>query len=400
MAEHQRPAVVGSARAVDKMPSVRRECQVAIVVLHVERLRPRREHRKSQRPGRARGLRRGDRPRHGARDQRRQSRQGRPDPAVERGGARQVRRPGRSRRRSPAAHPSRFAQPALRVLFETAPHQPADAPRRRRRQGCSSRRARGRRRGVRGCVPPSNARRPVEHLEEHAAERPDVGALVDGLAARLLRAHVGGACRRCTPAGVDDRGTCGRRRRVGAGVDRRGSSAWRGRSRAPSPCRPGGTLMLAGLRSRWTMPRVVRGVERVGDLLRDRRAPPSTASDRRAMRSASVGPSTSSMHERRCRRHLFDAVDLRDVGMVERRRDARLALEPRQAIRIAGDAGRQDLDRDVASEARVARAIDLAHAAGPDGRHDLIRTKARTGGRASGLQGDEPVILPSPASRV
>ena len=39
-------------------------------------------------------------------------------------------------------------------------------------------------------VSPANARRPVEHLVEHAAERPDVGALVDGLAARLLGTHV------------------------------------------------------------------------------------------------------------------------------------------------------------------------------------------------------------------
>ncbi|HSC25848.1 MAG TPA: hypothetical protein VLD67_01160 [Vicinamibacterales bacterium] len=29
-----------------------------------------------------------------------------------------------------------------------------------------------------------------QHLVEHAAERPDVGAFVDELAARLLRAHV------------------------------------------------------------------------------------------------------------------------------------------------------------------------------------------------------------------
>ena len=31
-----------------------------------------------------------------------------------------------------------------------------------------------------------------QHFEQHAAERPDVGALVDRLAARLLGTHVGG----------------------------------------------------------------------------------------------------------------------------------------------------------------------------------------------------------------
>ena len=41
---------------------------------------------------------------------------------------------------------------------------------------------------------PSPVERPLprEHLVEHAAERPDVGALVHRLAARLLRAHVRG----------------------------------------------------------------------------------------------------------------------------------------------------------------------------------------------------------------
>ena len=41
-------------------------------------------------------------------------------------------------------------------------------------------------------VSPAKRGSPREHLVEHAAERPDVGALVDRLPARLLRAHVGG----------------------------------------------------------------------------------------------------------------------------------------------------------------------------------------------------------------
>ena len=38
-----------------------------------------------------------------------------------------------------------------------------------------------------------------------------------------------------------------------------------------------------------------------------------------------------------------------------------------EAIGIVGERGGQDLDRDVAAEPRVARAIDLAHAAGAEG---------------------------------
>ena len=46
--------------------------------------------------------------------------------------------------------------------------------------------------------------------------------------------------------------------------------------------------------------------------------------------------------------------------------DARLAFEPRQAISMRRELVRQDLDRHVAAQPRVAGAIDLAHAANPD----------------------------------
>ena len=42
---------------------------------------------------------------------------------------------------------------------------------------------------------------------------------------------------------------------------------------------------------------------------------------------------------------------------------------------VAGAAGGQDFDRHVAIEARVFRAIDLAHASGPDGAHNLVALK-------------------------
>ena len=72
----------------------------------------------------------------------------------------------------------------------------------------------------------------------------------------------------------------------------------------------------------------------------------------------------------RCRR-AADVVDAADVGMVERGDGARLALEACPQVRIVSDVARQDLDRDRAIEARVARLVDLAHAAGADGRREL-----------------------------
>ena len=62
--------------------------------------------------------------------------------------------------------------------------------------------------------------------------------------------------------------------------------------------------------------------------------------------------------------------------MRQRRDCMRLALEARQAIRIGRELRRQDLDRDLATQLRVARAIDLAHAAGADRRDDLVDADA------------------------
>ena len=42
---------------------------------------------------------------------------------------------------------------------------------------------------------------------------------------------------------------------------------------------------------------------------------------------------------------------------------------------VGGELGREDLDRDLAAQALVARAVDLAHASGPERREDLVRAK-------------------------
>ena len=62
--------------------------------------------------------------------------------------------------------------------------------------------------------------------------------------------------------------------------------------------------------------------------------------------------------------------------MIERREQLRLALESRDAIRIAGEEGGEDLDRDVAAQARVARPIHFAHAARADGGNNLGRAES------------------------
>ena len=105
-----------------------------------------------------------------------------------------------------------------------------------------------------------NGRAAGEHFVEHGAEREDIGASIDGLAADLLRSHVPGSAgdersqrlagtflRRRVAVSTPSR----RERATGAGVS---CSVARPKSRIftrPSSARK----MFSGFRSRWTMPR-------------------------------------------------------------------------------------------------------------------------------------------------
>ena len=60
--------------------------------------------------------------------------------------------------------------------------------------------------------------------------------------------------------------------------------------------------------------------------------------------------------------------------MVERGEQARLARESGEPIGVRGEPGRQQLERDVAAEPRVVRAVDLAHAAAAEQRLQVIDT--------------------------
>ena len=78
-------------------------------------------------------------------------------------------------------------------------------------------------------------------------------------------------------------------------------------------------------------------------------------------------------------RALFEPVNRGDVGMVQRGQELRLALEAGEAIGIRGKQFRQDLQRDVPVQPRIARAIHLAHAAGADEGGDLVSAEPCSG---------------------
>ena len=70
---------------------------------------------------------------------------------------------------------------------------------------------------------------------------------------------------------------------------------------------------------------------------------------------------------------------MRDVRMIQRGERLRFAREPGQPIGIARERVGQDLDRDVAIQLGVARAIHLAHAAFADRRGDFVDAEAGAG---------------------
>ena len=78
---------------------------------------------------------------------------------------------------------------------------------------------------------------------------------------------------------------------------------------------------------------------------------------------------------------LVDAVDRADVRMVQRGEDLRFAAEARETIGIVDETVRKDLQRDVATEFGVARAIHVPHAAGSERRNDFMRPEAGAGGQ-------------------
>ena len=76
---------------------------------------------------------------------------------------------------------------------------------------------------------------------------------------------------------------------------------------------------------------------------------------------------------------LAGVVDRDDVGVRERRDRLRLGLEAGERVGVVDEVLGQHLDRHVALEAGVARAVHLAHAAGAERRQDLVRAETGPG---------------------
>ena len=74
---------------------------------------------------------------------------------------------------------------------------------------------------------------------------------------------------------------------------------------------------------------------------------------------------------------VLEPVDAADIRMIQRGQHVRLAREARPPIGIVHERVGQNLQRDIALQLRVVRAIHLAHAAFADQPRDAIRTDRR-----------------------
>ena len=104
---------------------------------------------------------------------------------------------------------------------------------------------------------------------------------------------------------------------------------------------------------------------------------------------------------------LLEPIDGGDVRVVEGGEEVSLALEAAQALRVVGHFGRQHLDRDLAPQRGVGRAVDLPHPARSEGGRDAVvrqglsdQGNLRSGGSTRGPGPTRRVIIPSASEAV
>ena len=120
-------------------------------------------------------------------------------------------------------------------------------------------------------------------------------------------------------------------------------------------------------------PLFVRGGQRVRDLRADLQR--FVDLQRAALEARRQGLAVQELHDEIVGGAFpADVVQRADVRVVERGDGAGLALEPFTNLGVFGKVRGEDLDRDVAPQARVLRPVDLPHPAGAQRADDLVGT--------------------------
>jgi hypothetical protein len=133
-------------------------------------------------------------------------------------------------------------------------------------------------------------------------------------------------------------------------------------------------------------PRLVGGGQTVRDLNGEieQLADGERAGQEQFMQRAAVDQFDGYVGNRSGRSHI---VDSDDVGVRESRGGARLPFEALQPLRVGGELRGENLDGDVAAEARVARPMDLSHPSGADRRKDLVWAETLSCRESHGFEG-------------
>ena len=276
----------------------------------------------------------------------------------------------------------------LRVLLQAPAKKLADGGGRLFRQkGPIGLRAQDRRKGVghgfaRKRLPARQA------LVEHAAEGEDVGAFVERLAARLLRAHVG--------RGSEDRAGVRRRSRDGRGKRRVDRASGRFRDPRESEVEHfdgtvGPDLDVGWLQVPMDDARFVRRLQARRDAGGDRKS----LVDRQRSGGEPFGERRplDELHDEEARFSLIlEAIDGGNIGVIESGQEPRLALEAEKPFRVLRNGIRKGLQRNVPMEFRVARPVHLAHAAPPDRSDDLVGADATADLERHGFPGEKSIV--------
>ena len=202
-------------------------------------------------------------------------------------------------------------------------------------------------------------RRPSgQHLVSDHAERPEIGSRVRRFAFRLLGRHVRG--RADSAAGV--RVNCVEVSPISIfAMPKSSTFTWSAR----------GEHQIRRLEVAMDDAGGVRGGQCIGDLGQDTRG----VSDRQrtARQSSRERLSVVVRHgDERLAAGLAHLVDSRDVRVIERARGPRLAQEAGGGFGIAAGGGRQELQRDLASQVEIFGEIDRPHPACSDVAQDSV----------------------------
>ena len=93
-------------------------------------------------------------------------------------------------------------------------------------------------------------------------------------------------------------------------------------------------------------------------------------------------------HQQETALELLEAVDVRDVGVIQGGERPGFALEARTSRRIRSQRIGQNLDRDVATKPGIVSAIHLTHPARAERADDFVRTETVSDPEAHGTCGE------------